>query len=69
MYNAVELFSMVLFTYQSTQQFYDKQINISISLLCVSIVTCFDPVGSSSGNLYMSKSRVIGLITDMDPAR
>jgi hypothetical protein len=33
--------------------------------LCGSTATCFDPVGSSSGNHYMNMSLVIGLFTDM----
>jgi hypothetical protein len=45
--------------YLSTQQFYD----ISIRLLCGSIATCFDPVGSTSDKYYMNISFVFGLFT------
>jgi hypothetical protein len=43
--------------------------SISIRLLCGSTATCFDSVGSSSGNHYINMSLAIGLFTDMDPDR
>jgi hypothetical protein len=60
----------IWYLYQSTQQFHNKQINtISLVLiyLCGSIATCFDPVGSSSGNHHMNMPLIIGLFANMDP--
>jgi hypothetical protein len=34
---------------------------------CISIATCFDPAGSSSGTHYINMLRVIGFFVSMDP--